>query len=150
MNWKLATHEDVVEVASNLRQGDIDEAQAMYGIDAGVYLPRSYDPSRTWVFFNDQGHNFGLAGVAPTGDPNLGQVWMVSTPDLYKNKTVFLRKCGAFIDMLNELHPILFNWVDARQTDHLKWLKWQGFIATSKKLSWGAAGIPFYEMVRIK
>lgn len=148
-HWRLATPRDVVNISNNLRQEDHEEAQAMYGVDPSVFLPIYHTRGRTWAFGVD-GVDFGLAGVSPTHLDGVGQLWMVSTPDLYKNKTVFLRNSKAFIEEMHGYYPALFNYVDARQTQHLKWLKWLGFQAVDYKPCWGVAGIPFFEMIRIK
>ena len=43
---------------------------------------------------------------------------------------------------------LLYNWVDARNKVHVKWLRWLGFIFINKHHN--DQGIPFYEFVKVK
>jgi hypothetical protein len=91
-----------------------------------------------------------LAGVSPTKTPDVGQVWMVATDQLLDHQKEFLRYTHSFIDKLHDHYPLLFNWVDARNTVHLKWLKWSGFTFINYHEKWGPLGLPFYTFVRIR
>ena len=148
--WRLATFDDVADVASRLRKADQEEGWATLGRDPALFLSLGYDPSRTWVLFNAKGENVALAGVAKTKEDGVGQVWMVATDLLEKHSIEFLKHTPRFIDMLHEEYPLLFNWVDARNTVHLKWLKWCGFSFIQRHEKWGPLGLPFYTFVRIK
>lgn len=148
--WRLATFNDVADVASRLRKADREEGWATLGRDPSLFLTLGYDPNRTWVLFNAQGDNVALAGVATTGDENVGQVWMVATDLLLNHQIEFLKHTHNFIDMLHTQYDLLFNWVDARNEVHIKWLKWCGFTFIQKHEKWGPLGLPFYTFVRIK
>ena len=147
--WRLADKDDVMEVCSDLRPEDIEEGRAMYGVNAATTLPLAFDPKRTWVLLTAEGESVALAGLGPTSLPDVGQIWMVSTPKLFTNRVRFLRRTQAFLSHMHEYHDVLWNYVDARQTAHLKWLKANGFEAVAYRPTWGVAGIPFYEMIRI-
>lgn len=68
----------------------------------------------------------GLFGVT-----DLGVIWMISTSELSKHSIRFLKDSRVWINEFHKTHPILWNWVDTRQTLHLKWLqKWLGFTIT--------------------
>lgn len=148
--WKLASPEDVADVASRLREADKQEGWAALGVDPALYLTAFSDLNRTWVIFNAEGENVALAGVSPMDEPDLGQVWMVATDQLLNHQKEFLKHTRPFIDQLHESYPLLFNWVDARNTVHIKWLKWCGFTFINRHEKWGPQGLPFYTFVRIK
>lgn len=148
--WKMASKEDVADVASRLRKADRDEGRALLGVDPALYLPYAFDPERTWVIFNAKGENVALAGVYPMQDDLLGQVWMVSTDKLLDHQIEFLKYTPKFIDMLHETYPILFNWIDERNKVHIKWLQWCGFTFIRRNETWGAEGLPFLTFCRIK
>jgi hypothetical protein len=148
--WKLATPDDAADVASRLREADKQEGWAALGVDPALYLATGCDYDRTWVIFNAEGENVALAGVSPMDEPDLGQVWMVATDQLLNHQKEFLKHTRAFIDILHEDYPILFNWVDARNEVHIKWLKWCGFTFINRHEKWGPYGIPFYTFIRIK
>ena len=147
MSWRPATREDIAHVSANLRWADILEADAMYGIQPQLWLPE-HQSKNTQALVVDAGYTIGLAGVEPWS-PDIGQIWMVSTPQLYDHRYEFLRKCKRFIAEAHNTYPVLFNYVDARQTDHLKWLSWCGFRSVSLQKR-GAYGLPFHEMIRIR
>lgn len=152
MTWIPADTGSVTEVARRLRQGDVDEAKAMYGVNARYILPAVFDPTCTWVLQSDtNGENFGIAGVSPTGTEGVGQIWMVATDAIHDHRMELLRGTKPFIaEMHNRGYPILFNWVDVRQQDSIAWLKWAGFKAIAYHEKFGVAGIPFTTMVRIR
>lgn len=149
MSWKKATLEEVLYVCADLRPDDIQEGLALWGVDPRVYLPFHYLQGETYVFHTKAGEPVGLTGVGPWTEPKTGQIWMVSRPELYNHQTEFLRESRKFIELMQEDYELLFNYVDARQTVHLKWLRWNGFQGILKP-TWGVSGLPFYEMIRIK
>ena len=75
-------------------------------------------------------------------------VWMLASKDIEKVTIPFLRQNKAVINFINQLHPVLHNVVDARNTLHLKWLKWCGFTFINKQ-NIGYENKPFYSFVRI-
>ena len=148
--WRLASLEDVLDVTSRLRKADKDEGWATVGVDPALFISMGYDPTRTWVIYNAQGENVALAGTCLTGEPGVGQVWMVATDLLLNHTKEFLRHTPEFIEMLHDEFPLLFNWVDARNKVHINWLRWCGFTFINKHEKWGPEGRPFYTFVRIR
>jgi hypothetical protein len=143
---------DIPQVVNNLRQADIEEWEAFSGVHPRNLLPfLAYDPN-TNALVNSDGVPVGLFGVTPFRDNHkVGIVWMVATPLLIKSQIEFLRKSVKWLDDVQcEKYPVLFNYVDARNTVHIRWLKWCGFQVISRKERWGAQSLPFYEIVRIK
>ena len=148
--WRLATLEDVRDVVGRLRPSDEEECRAMYGVSpASFFNTLGYDPANTYAIFNDKGLNVALAGVSPREDGS-AMIWMVATPDLEKHQLEFLRYSRIFINEVGEPYDLLFNWVDARNTVHVKWLQFCGFIIIRKHEVFGAEGKPFYEFCRVK
>ena len=45
---------------------------------------------------------------------------------------------------------MIWNYVDARNVVHIKWLKWLGFTIINKHNQFGIGRIPFYEFVKIR
>lgn len=145
--WRLATMEDVLDVASRLRQKDIEEGEAMLGCDPRLFLT-GFDPDNTYVLFNAAGDNVALAGVCPMKD-NTAMIWMVATDLLEEHPIEFLKYSKAFIKEVSAPFSLLFNWVDARNEVHLKWLRWCGFTFIQRHEKFGAQGIPFYTFVMV-
>lgn len=148
--WRLATLEDVRDVVSRLRPSDEEECRAMYGVSpASFFNTLGFDPDNTYVIFNDKGLNVALAGVGPRPD-NSAMIWMVATPELLNHQLEFLRYSRTFIEEVGAPYDLLFNWVDARNTVHIKWLQFCGFVIIRYHEQYGAEGVPFYEFVRIR
>lgn len=149
--WKLASEADVSDVVSRLRSEDIEECRAMWGVSpASFFAMHGYDKQNTYVIFNSAGKAVALAGVSPTTVTGSAQIWMIATNDLLKHQMEFLRYSKPFIDEISAPYSILYNWVDARNEVHIKWLRWCGFIFIDKKPCWGAQGISFYEFLKVK
>jgi hypothetical protein len=128
---RVATREDVIFIAANLRNADVNELQtASFGMDPletlfnGFYLS---DPC--------------LAGTAPDGNPAVlfgavptgrwGRVWLVATSAVEQWPITFLRHSRTWVHFLTLMYPVLYNIVDARNTLHLSWLRWAGFALSS-------------------
>jgi hypothetical protein len=147
--WRLATRADVVDVVGRLREEDKLECRAMFGIDpASFFLASNYDTENTYALHNKAGHNVALAGVSPMKDGS-AMIWMVGTPDIANHKIEFLRYGQKWLKEVTEPYTFVFNWVDARNTVHLNWLKWCGFSLINRHEQFGAEGLPFYTAVRI-
>lgn len=142
---------DAFDLASRLRQADKDEVRAAAGLLPVAALHEGIltsDPCHTMC--KASGEVVAVFGVAPQPEPLLGGVWMLASPGLEDLQRPFLRKCRDWVDELNARYPILFNYVDARNTLHIKWLRWCGFTFINLHEAYGFERKPFYEFVRIK
>lgn len=127
--------EDLAIVEKALRPADRLELEAA-GLPALDNLKRAYaDQSLTnyAIISPNTGMPFGVFGVSTAG-----VVWLVSTPEINWHVKTFLRESRKWIDLFQEIHPVLWNWVDSRNTLHLKWLtKWLGFRITAEGEAYG-------------
>ena len=70
--------------------------------------------------------------------------------DLQKSLSYrFLRHSHKVCELLNQSFPIMYNYVDARNDLHIKWLKWMKFTFINKVNEFGYEKRPFYEFVKI-
>ena len=144
------TVEDIDYVAPRLRQADYRECLASTGRRPRQVLLQSLDLEGTTLTLRaPNGGRLGLCGVVPSPLENAGIVWMCATDDIYQYQTAFLRKSKAALDYLAGDYAVLYNCVDARNTVHMKWLRWMGFTFINKHEKYGAEKLPFYEFVRI-
>jgi len=121
----------------------------MFNVDpASFFFLCGVNPN-TYVIYNSEGTNVALAGTGRI-DERTGMIWMVATPDLERHSMEFLRYSRRFIEEVGGEYDLLFNWVDARNEVHLKWLKWCGFVPIHRHDQFGAEGLPFYTFIRIK
>ncbi|HAI44454.1 MAG TPA: hypothetical protein DCM40_43315 [Maribacter sp.] len=147
-----STPNDVIEVASNMRQEDIEEIYAYSGADPKSSLIYCYfgsQPCMTMV--GRKGNIMGMYGVIPVRK-NMGKIWMLGhrtmTTD-YKDVRAFLRNSPIELDKFKMNFPILFNYVDARNTTHVKWIKYMGFSIIKEHATFGYEGRPFYEFAKV-
>jgi len=78
----------------------------------------------------------------------LGVVWLVLTNDIKDHRGEFLREGHRWIDAIQRTWPLITNLVDARNTLHIRWLRWLGFVFTQRIERWGARSVPFLEFAR--
>lgn len=147
-----ATLEDIEMLAPRLRTADVEEVRAAIGFYSVAYLTQAYlasDPC--YVMVGEEGELVGIYGVVPNPvQLNSGAVWMHCTDDLVKYPFQFLRRCRAEINALHDDYELLFNFIDARNTVHVKWLRWSGFKFINYHQNYGKEQRPFYEFVRIR
>lgn len=147
-----STIHDARYVADNMRAEDAAELQACSGIppDEAMLLGFFHSkPCMTMV--GRDGRIMGMWGVTPEG--TAGRIWMLGTEkmsNMRQDKRVFLRKARAQLELLFNHYPVLFNWVDARNVVHVRWLQHMGFTFVAKHPEWGVERRLFYEFVRIK
>ena len=78
--------------------------------------------------------------------------WMLGRDEMLTDvhdKWEFLRQSRIHLANLHAMYPVLFNFVDARNTVHLRWLRWMGFTFISRNDNYGPEKRTFYEFVRI-
>ena len=67
----------------------------------------------------------------------IGQVWLLASPRIEKLSIPFLRNSRIVTELFTKDHKLLFNYVDARNKLHIKWLKWCGFTFINKHEKFG-------------
>ena len=97
---------------------------------------------------DQEGEVVCIIGVRNITD-SIGQVWLLASPRIEKLSIPFLRNSRIVTELFTKDHKLLFNYVDARNKLHIKWLKWCGFTFINKHEKFGIEKRPFYEFVRI-
>ncbi|WP_018123373.1 hypothetical protein [Desulfovibrio oxyclinae] len=147
-----ATIEDIKVLAPQLRSADVEEVRAAIGEYSVAYLERAfYASDPCYVMLGEEGDLVGIYGVVPNPlQLNSGAVWMHCTDTLEKYPFQFLRRSREGADRLHDTYDLLYNFVDARNTVHIKWLRWSGFKFINYHPNHGKGKRPFYEFVRIR
>ena len=135
------TIEAAIEVASNLRQDDLQELVEGHGIDPMVALPQASSWPSTVYFTVPDGRIAGLAGVAEGNS-----IWMLCTPAVEDFPHTFAREAKRFIESRTE--PYLWNIVDKRNRVHLKLLQFLGF-KFLREVTHGPNKLTFIEFCRV-
>ena len=107
-------------MASNLRQEDLREAVEGHGIQPTIDIPLGSLRGFSVHFTVPDGRIAGLAGIEDDG-----RVWMLCTPAILDFPLTFAREAKRFIESRTE--RVLWNYVDKRNTVHIKLLKFLGF-----------------------
>ena len=149
--WRKSILSDVVELAANMRLEDKAEVLAYSGSqpkEALFYCFFNSKPCMTMV--GRKGNLMGMYGVVPCSE-KVGRIWMLghkTMTDDYKDVRDFLRYSPIELQKFHCNYPLLYNYVDERNTTHIKWIKWMGFSIIKKHATFGKEGRPFYEFVK--
>ncbi len=142
---------DIPLVADNMRQADIEELRAGDGAtprEALLYCLLHGRPCMTICKGDDT--PVAMWGVVPAGHP-VGRVWMLGTDELVQNSRLrlrFLREVKQHFSVLDRQYAVLWNCVDARNTVHVRWIKWMGFTFIAQRPNYGAEGRLFLEFCK--
>ena len=147
-HFRLATLKDIKYLAPRLRYEDKREILSNSGSTPFEALYFSYKYSDiSFTIINSKNEPVAIFGINNAGN-NVGAIWFVATDRLKDIQFSFLRQNKKVIDFLNTKYKILWNFVDCRNSLHIKWLKWCGFKFINKQ-KYGVLNKPFYEFIRI-
>jgi hypothetical protein len=144
---QLATKEDCIYVANNIRKADREEIKASSGEEPLTALLEGFKKSEVPISIYHKGKCVAIFGVV--NFITSGGIWLLATDDLKLLTIPFLRENKEVVNFLNKKHKVLHNFVDCRNQVHIKWLKWLGFQFINKVEKYGVEKRPFYEFVRI-
>ena len=144
--------DDVAYVAEGMRRPDVEEVMAQSGLTPHQSLLYSFFMSKPCMtIVGRHGRAIGMWGVVPDGS-TAGRIWMLGRCEMLTDvadKWEFLRQSRIHLADLQSKYPVLFNFVDARNTVHLRWLRWMGFTFINQHNDFGPQQRTFYEFVRI-
>lgn len=138
--------EDLKYIADNMRPEDVAEIEA-----SGVYpspfvaLQKSVLVSRdTWVakYGEEPLCVFGV-GTVKLMSTALGFPWLLSTPAVEKHPGALLRIGRWHVERALKTFDILENYIDARNTKAIGWLRWLGFSFDASPVLVGPGRTPF-------
>jgi len=147
-HFRLSTIKDIKYLAPRLRYEDKREILAHCGLPPyeALYLSFKYSDI-SFTIVNTENEPVAIFGINDAGN-NVGAIWLLATDKLKDIQFSFLRENKKVIDFLNTKYKILWNFVDCRNSLHIKWLKWCGFKFINKQ-NYGVLNKPFYEFIRI-
>ena len=140
--------EDIDYLAPRLRYEDKREILASTGLLPYEALLKGYlENVIVFTIVNKKNIPVGIFGVNDCGS-GVGAIWLLASEELTTAQISFLRQCRDVVKVLNTKYKILWNFVDCRNSLHIKWLKWCGFKFINKQ-KYGVLNKPFYEFIRI-
>ena len=145
---RVATEQDCIYLSKRLRKEDYQEIKAVSGLSPLISLLIGLEISDVpLVICNKKNNPVAMLGVVPQG--LFGAIRMVGTDELKKISLSFIRNCKGVCEILQKNYQLLNNFVDARNTLHINWLKWMGFTFINKHKQYGVERRLFYEFVKI-
>ena len=144
---RFATTEDAVSLAPRLREADLAEIAASSGSDPLKTLKAGVAASVPPVSIVDEDDLvIAMGGAVPLY--HTGIVWMLASDGIYAHKFEFLRQSKAWVEMLQDRYPVLWNCVDVRNKLHTRWLAWCGFELDTWIEDYNGSGHPFIQFER--
>lgn len=143
---------DIIPVAIAMREEDKAEVRAGCGqtpTEALMYCYFKGAPCMTMV--GRSGNRVGMWGVVDQGE-RVGRIWLLATDELVADKPnsiQFLRQAKHWLAEMLGQYDVLYNYADARNAVHIKWLRWMGFTFIAERPNYGHEGRTFLEFVRI-
>lgn len=135
---------DVEHLIANLRPADLAECQAYGRPDLGQGIASSARRSLLcWSGFVD-GELAAILGCAPINMmTGIGSPWMLGTPVLDAHSRVLVRETPEYIGRMLNAFPHLVNFVHAKNTTSVRWLRRLGF-TLHEAVPYGAPGELFH------
>lgn len=139
-----ARPEHAVEVAARLRAEDAAEVWAIGRFTPLAAVEQSLDRSmRAWAWIED-GQPVALFGVGVESlIGGVGRPWLLTTAGVAQHRIRLARLSLNALVRIREVRPRLENWVDARYTVCLRYLRWLGFTVHPAE-PMGVFGLPFH------
>ncbi len=139
-----ATEAHAEEMALVMRQADVDEVWAASHYEPLEALLASLRVSPDpWTGLADDRVvcMYGVGQLTLLSD--WGSPWLLTSQELPDHARAFLRRNKLYLAEIRSKYRLLLNFVDARNTMSIRWLKWLGFdIAPTQSL--GPENLPFH------
>jgi hypothetical protein len=132
---------DVVALKDRLRPEHVAEVWASGHHTPEYALASSYLVSDASYTFIVDGVISAMCGVSrdPSGN---GCLWLLCSADVDKVKVTFFKLACVVIETFIDRYPLLFNFVDCRYLNSIKWLKRLG-ANFQNPVQYGPEGLPF-------
>lgn len=137
--------EDIPAMVADMRAGDRAELEATIDLPIQDQLKQAIEWSTLPVAaVNERGDLLALFGAAPFSlMSKTAAPWMVGTNLIRRYPKALTEGAQRFFAMTLQTHPRLLNFVDARNTESVKWLARLGFTVEKPKPH-GIADLPFH------
>ena len=135
---------DAARLFANLRASDLAECRAYGDPDIAASIASCVDCSvLCWTGLVD-GELAAILGVAPINMlAGIGSPWMLGTPVLDRHQRILVRMTPEYISRMLKAFPHLVNYVHAKNTTSVRWLRRLGF-TLHEAVPYGPLGEPFH------
>lgn len=143
---------DVPIVASNMRAADVAELQAAGEQPDKALLHGLLMSKPCLTICKADGTSVAMCGVTPQME-DVGVAWLLGTNELVEDRATrrwLLREGKAQVAKVMRTYRVLWNCVDARNTVHIRWIRWMGFTFIAEHPNYGAEGRLFLEFCKVR
>lgn len=135
---------DAAELFANLRASDLAECRAYGYPDIAASIASSVDRSALCWTGLVGGELAAIFGAAPVNMlAGIGSPWMLGTPVLDRHQRILVRRTPEYISRMLKTFPHLVNYVHAKNTTSVRWLRRLGF-TLHEAVPYGPLGEPFH------
>lgn len=154
--FRPASRVHCTQLAPRLRASDVLEIHRASGLDpleALLDSVRRSDEDMCWTGFLS-GHPvvmFGANDLRPDDydgeDYGVGGIWMLASPDIYRNRFDFQRNAKKYVAKMHERYEYLTNFIDIDNLPTQAWLPRLGFRPCALEEKFGHSRTPFIQYV---
>lgn len=145
-----ARRDDAVVLAADLRPQDRAELEAAHGRHVDIIAVLEYAIERStpdaWVMYV-AGRLWMMGGVAAAGTllgGAAGTPWILCSTAMLSKPGVLTRNALRYLRIVKGQYPELSNYVDARNTKAIRWIRRMGFSLDAETIPMGPDAMPFY------
>jgi hypothetical protein len=119
---------DVFQLANNLRESDTQEIWKSHHIKPEAALLGGFQESELCFTVERNEKPIAMFGICPpqTLLGNSAIIWLLASPELEKVQRAFIKRSRYFIKEMLQRYSMLENWVDVKNIQSIKWLRWCG------------------------
>lgn len=135
----------IAQLADTMQEADVQECWAlgrMTPFDALSYSVLGSRDPKCWVVNDRVITMFGLASITQLTDHSVP--WVLCSNQVQKLYRPFLRGSKILAEQWKSENRVLRNWVDARHTRAISWIKWMGF-TLKPAVPLGPDQMPFHQ-----
>lgn len=138
-----ATAEHAEYLAPRLRDQDVAEIWAASRVQPHEALMEALGGEAfTGIVDDEPACMFGCRPVSPL-HPQVAIPWLLGTEKMVSRPWTFLRVSHIYVRNLKERHQLLYNYVDARNTVAVQWIRSLGFVLQPAQ-PYGYDRLPFH------
>lgn len=140
-----AIKEDCLPIAKNMRESDIREVWAASKSGPLEAVRNGFLRSRLCWTGTLGDIPIWIGGVVSLGEAGgVGCPWLLGTDKIMQCPIQFLKSTKRYVDHIASQYDLIYNYVDARNTENIKWLQFVGF-SIGKAVPYGVLGLPFHK-----
>ncbi|WP_257284561.1 phage protein Gp13 family protein [Endozoicomonas sp. SESOKO1] len=144
---RQATLQDAIELAGKLRQGDLNELQALGHTNIDECLMSSFNVSHIAYALTLEDELIGIQGLAKGLNDKHGAIWAMGSERTKEVPRDIVRLGFEFTNECLGHYPAVGNMVYCNNKLHIRWLKLIGYTFI-RELNYNNNN--FYEFVKIK